>query len=124
MSEANQRYVGVVRQENSENVGREPFNGWYNARELIDSGQVDESTISIGSDGKEYKRHHETGILDKYALFTVEEYDAVRNHINSVNDIDELKEIIHNLREERRIIDEVLLELEAKFNELHRNNKK
>jgi len=92
-------------------------------RELIENGQVDESTTSIGSDGKEYKRNREIETLDKYALFTVAEYEAVREQINYVNDIDELKGIIHNLREESRIIDEVLLELEVKFNELHRNEK-
>ena len=92
-------------------------------RELIDSGQVDESTTSIGSDGKEYKRHREAETLDKYALFTVEECDAVRKRISSVDDMAELEGIIHNLRDESRIIAEVLMELEVKSNELRRNEK-
>jgi IS30 family transposase len=92
-------------------------------RELIENGQVDESTTSIGLDGKEYKRYREAETLDKYALFTAEEYEAVREHINTVNDMAELEEIIHDLREASQDIAEALLETELRITELRRNDK-
>ena len=90
-------------------------------RELIESGQVDESTTSIGADGKEYKRHREP--LDKYALFTVDEYNAVRKYINSETDIEKLtkaKDILDELKDE---ILETNLDIDIKINELLKNIK-
>ena len=90
--------------------------------ELIESGQVDESTTSIGLDGKEYRRR-ETDELDRYALFTIDDCYAIRERIISANDENELKEIIHILNEAQIDQSEILLEVERKFGELIKNNK-
>jgi len=91
--------------------------------ELIENGQVCDSHTSIGADGKEYKRHSDTETLDKYALFTDDEYNAVRERISSANSIAELEEIIRGLREASADVSEALLETEIKINELIRNSK-
>jgi len=92
-------------------------------RELIESGQVDESTTSLGSDGKEYKRRCDSDELDKYALFTVDDYYAIRERIHSANDENELRELIRILNEAQYDQSEILLEVERKFGELIKNNK-
>jgi len=89
-------------------------------RELVDSGQVCESHTSLGLDGKEYKRNRES--LDKYALFTADDYDAIRKYIVSITDIGELKEAIQNLYELRNGVVETLLETEKRIGELIENN--
>ena len=87
-------------------------------RELIESGQVDESTTSLGSDGKEYKRHRETEALDKYVLFTADDYYAIRERIYSANDENELRELIRILKDSQNDVCEILLEVERKIREL------
>jgi len=87
--------------------------------ELIDSGQVDNSTTSIGLDGKEYKRNRDT--LDKYVLFTDEQYNVVREYINSENDPDRLEKAIDILQDMQNNVAETLLEVEKKINELIKN---
>jgi len=91
--------------------------------ELIDNGQVCDSHTSIGADGKEYKRHSDTETLDKYVLFTDDEYNAVRERISLANSIAELEEIIRGLREASEDVSEALLETEVKITELTRTSK-
>ena len=87
--------------------------------ELVESGQVDESTTSVGSDGKTYTRHRETDELDKYTLFTTDDYYAIRERIRSTNDENELREIIRILKEAQTDVSDVLLDLERKIGQLH-----
>ena len=92
-------------------------------RNLIESGQVDESTTSMGSDGKEYKRHRETEELNKFAFFTTDDYYAIRERINSANDENELREIIRILKATQCDVADVLLEVECKIGEIKKNDK-
>ena len=91
-------------------------------RDLIEDGEVCESHTSIGADGKEYKRYRETDV-DKFVLFTVDDYYAIRERIASANDEDELREIIRILEESQNDVCETLLEVEHKIRDLMKNDK-
>jgi DNA-binding Lrp family transcriptional regulator len=85
-------------------------------RELIDSGQMCESHTSIGADGKEYNRNRNP--LDKYALFMPEEIETIRKYTNLETDRDRFRKVLSNLKEEKNLVLEALLEIEIKINEL------
>ena len=89
--------------------------------DLIEDGQVGELHTSMGSDGKAYSRHHES--LDKYALFSTDDYYAMRERIFSVNDEQDLREIAHILGESLYDVSELSLEIEIKIGELKKSNR-
>jgi plasmid maintenance system antidote protein VapI len=90
--------------------------------DLIENGQVCDSHTSMGADGKEYKRHHKSETLDKYAFFTVDDYYSIRERIRSVTDADKLKEIIRNLSESQNDVAEAILEATRKVSELTKDS--
>jgi predicted transcriptional regulator len=92
----------------------------FSDRQIAKILGVSNSTVSLARRelaGNEQVCESHTS-LDKYAMFTVEEYEAIRNYISIETDTDKLINVKNSLLELMDNVKEVLIEAEIKFNEL------